>query len=377
MKVLVHMTKKNINTLTSLRFIAVMLIVVHHLRQEFIPSLLRNENFGILGVTFFLILSGFVINLSYGRMTRTKECLFFLWNRVVRIYPLHILTLITCVLIFLLSGAPVHLSTALINGILLQAFFPYKSIYFSFNSLSWILSTLLFFYLMFSMGRMIPRLFSFIIVMSVSSLLVSIYFIETNPQGQVLWFRLWLLYIFPPNRLVIIFLGVGASLVFKSVRSHLSDQMGILSATMLETLALLLTIDFLAWGYVNNFVVNALLTLKCPIVLSLDLLIKNYISSPLPVLTLILIFALEKGMLSRALQTRTFVFLGDMSFSIFITHQLVINYALSYYKNSLFSAFGQPLTLVFNVIVILGVSLPAYIVIEKPLRTRLRASGAG
>ena len=371
------MEKQHISTLTSLRFIAVMLIVVHHLRQEFIPRLLTNENFGVLGVTFFLMLSGFVINLRYGRMTRLQEALFFLWNRIVRIYPLHLLTFTICVLIYLRRGIPIHLPTAIINGLLLQSFFPLKNIYFSFNALSWILSTLFFFYLMFALARVIPRLFPFIILLSLASLLLSVYFIETNPRGEVLWFRLWLLYIFPLNRLVTVFIGMAASRVFIINQSRLTSRLGLASATALEAMALLLMIDFIAWGGLTGFVHNAFLSFTGSPLWSIDFLNKNYISGPLPVFMLLSIFALEKGLVSRILQARIFILLGEMSFSIFITHQIIINYFLSSYKAYLFSALGQPMTVILATVFIIGVSLLTYRAIEEPIRKGLRVSGTG
>jgi len=371
------MKYNTIRTLTSLRFLAIMLIVVHHLREEFIPRLLTNENFGMMGVTFFLMLSGFVINLRYGRITRMQEALFFLWNRIVRIYPLHILTLGICVFIFSRRGIPIHFPTAIINGMLLQSFFPFKSIYFSFNALSWILSTLFFFYLVFTLAKLIPRLFPFIILLSLASLLLSVYFIETNPRGEVLWFRLWLLYIFPLNRLVTIFLGMSVSIVFIIKRHQLTSRLGVVSATALEAMALVLMIDFIAWEGLTRFVHNAILSFTGSPLWSIDFLNKNYISGPLPVAMMICIFALEKGLVSRILQARIFIILGEMSFSIFITHQIIKNYLLSSYKAYLFSALGQPMTVILATVFIIGVSCLTYLAIEEPIRKGLRVSVTG
>ena len=290
--------KVYVRTLVSLRFIAVILIVIHHLRYLFIPNLLHNENFGILGVAFFLILSGFVMSLTYQKFTRFTESLNFLWNRIIRIYPLHIIAFLFCLLIFLLRGFPFSASTAVINIALLQSYFPSKDIYFSFNSLSWMLSTLFFFYIVFSIVNCKPRFFLWSYLISLVGLLVSISYIETSQRGDNLWFRLWLLYIFPPNKLVIILLGVGTAKFFLKYFNQLTKWRGRITGTVLEIIVLLLAIDFLLWGNFTHLTNNFLLLVNIPVTKSLDLINTNYIAAPLISLLVISVFAFEKGLIS-------------------------------------------------------------------------------
>lgn len=129
----ISLLKIHPDSLTSLRFFAVMLILAHHLRQPLLPHLLldkRFDNAGILGVTFFLFLSGFVLPLNYGRCRSLKEYSCFLWNRIVRIYPVHIFTFILSVVLLILYYDPIKPSIAVINIFLLQAYFPYQRIFF-------------------------------------------------------------------------------------------------------------------------------------------------------------------------------------------------------------------------------------------------------
>ena len=364
--------RMNLESLISLRFFAVMLIVIHHLRYLFIPNLLKNENFGTLGVTFFLILSGFVISLTYRRFTRIADSFYFLWNRIVRIYPLHIIAFFICLLIFSLRGFPIDLSTAIINSMLLQSYFPSKDIYFSFNSLSWMLSTLFFFYIVFSIANHRPRFFLWLYLISLISLLLSMTYIEVNQKGDDLWFRLWLLYIFPPNKLVVILLGVGTSKIFLKYLNQLKGWIGKTQGTLLEIIVLLLTIDFIVWGNITKFTQSILLFIHTPFVKSLELMNANYISAPIISLLVISVFAVEKGIIAQFLKTRPLLFLGEISFSIFISHQLFINYVLDYYKNSLFYTFGQPITIIISMVLIILLSSLIYIFIEDPVRKKLR-----
>ena len=361
-----------VGTLVSLRFFAVILIVIHHLRYLFIPNLLNNKNFGTLGVTFFLILSGFVISLNYRRFTRLTEPLIFLWNRIVRIYPLHIITLFVCLVIFLLRGFPVTIFNTIINIMLIQSYFPSQGIYFYLNSISWMLSTLFFFYIVFAIVNYKPRLFLWLYLLSLVGLLLSMTYIETTQRGNDLWFRLWLLYIFPPNKLVVILLGVGTAKLFLKYKNQLKGLIGKIQGTLFEVIALLLAIDFIAWGYFANFMNNVLLFIHNPFGTSQELMNDNYIVTPIITLLIIIVFSLERGFISQLIKKRPFLFLGEISFSIFIFHQLFINYLLGYYNIILLKTFGQPMTIALSIVLIIFLSSLIYTLIENPIRQRLR-----
>ena len=143
-------------------------------------------------------------------------------------------------------------------------------------------------------------------------------------------------------------------------------------ATLLEVIVLLLAIDFIAWGNFAGFIKSALLYIHIPFVKSLDLMNANYLSAPIITLLVIAVFTLEKGIIAQFLTTRPLLFLGEISFSIFISHQLFINYVLGYYKNSLFYTFSQPMTLILSILLIILLSSLIYLFIEDPVRKRLR-----
>ncbi|ERT14322.1 acyltransferase family protein [Photorhabdus temperata] len=85
-------------SLTSLRFFAAFFVLLSHLgylKDSDYFSWLFVYN-GYIGVTFFFILSGFVLAYSYEEKMNRKEISkrnFFV-ARIARIYPLHILTFI-------------------------------------------------------------------------------------------------------------------------------------------------------------------------------------------------------------------------------------------------------------------------------------------
>lgn len=86
----------NIRPLTALRFFAAMWVVLYHywpkLDVSFAPALVDK---GYLGVELFFVLSGFILCHVY--LAAFGEGRFrygdFLWNRLARVYPLHLATL--------------------------------------------------------------------------------------------------------------------------------------------------------------------------------------------------------------------------------------------------------------------------------------------
>jgi len=359
-------------SLTSLRFFAVMFIVLHHLRIAFKPSIFSNPrfgNFGVIGVTFFLFLSGFVIALNYNKFSQAKESLYFIWNRLVRIYPIHICTFFICLIILYVWDQPIDIPTAIINILLLQSYFPLQNVFFSFNSVSWILSTLFFFYLVFAIVNHRPKCFFLLTVLSILCLIASMNYIEVNSKAN----DLWLLYIFPPNRLLVCLFGVVFSKLFLRFYKSLKNSMGKTPAAALEVISLLFIIDFIFWGYLTRFLNDMLLFMNFPFDKSLNLFTKHYVSTSIPTLLILISFGLEKGYLSRLLTKRFFVLLGEISFSIFMFHQLFFR-VLKVYRRFLFDTFGQSFTIIILMLLVIPLSFPIYKFIEEPIRRKFRVN---
>ena len=118
-----------IETLQSLRFIFVMLIFLSHFAYRDIRAL---DAGGDCGVAFFFLLSGFACSLGYGRQLRDGTFRYghFLWRRLRKLYPLHLLCLLAWVL---LGHSPLNLKV-LLNLLLLQSWVPDAGWYFSCNS---------------------------------------------------------------------------------------------------------------------------------------------------------------------------------------------------------------------------------------------------
>lgn len=96
--------RHELRPLTSARGIAAWYVVLYHIRESAawaLPAPVMDVFAkGYLAVDFFFVLSGFVIWLNYGTLLRehgTRAVPHFLWRRLARIYPLHLLVLLAAV----------------------------------------------------------------------------------------------------------------------------------------------------------------------------------------------------------------------------------------------------------------------------------------
>src|SRR6516165_1764002 len=90
--------KPKLDALTSLRFFAAFMIVVAHAIGLF-PNIFHLDPHGIVpglalgqGVSFFYVLSGFILTYNYYGLKGPADTKRFLWARIGRIWPSHIAT---------------------------------------------------------------------------------------------------------------------------------------------------------------------------------------------------------------------------------------------------------------------------------------------
>ena len=106
-----------IRTLQSLRFVFVMLVVISHYNDA------HFDFGGDCGVSFFFILSGFVLSLAYS--DKISEGNFCSWSLLKRqwkkVYPLHIMTFIVMVLFDMRLGYHHSISALIANMLLMQS----------------------------------------------------------------------------------------------------------------------------------------------------------------------------------------------------------------------------------------------------------------
>ncbi len=143
-----------LDSLTGLRFLAAILVVVHHTVANDVhhhglvalPLLRPLATLGYTGVTFFFVLSGFVLTWSWVPGRRDRD---FWVRRVARVYPLHLAGWAVSIPVLMSTNTAIGFLPAVLSLFLLQSWSTSSGIAFGMNGLSWSLSCEAFFYLAF------------------------------------------------------------------------------------------------------------------------------------------------------------------------------------------------------------------------------------
>lgn len=205
-----------LDSLTGLRFVAAFVVFGVHLVGVFYfrsPFAVMTRAFvqGPTGVSFFFVLSGFVLTWSHRPSDRPRS---FLRRRLARIGPLHLVTwgIAGCVLVAF-SARPSTLD-ALGSLVLLSPWAPSSSAHLTMNIPSWSLGCELFFYALFPLLLLglagASRRARWLIVVAALSLVVSLALLcAPAAQGSG---KEWLVYYFPPTRLLEFVIGIVLAL---------------------------------------------------------------------------------------------------------------------------------------------------------------------
>lgn len=298
-----------ISPLTSLRFVFALMVYMSHaiiFDQDDSPFLYHIFYEGYVGVSFFFILSGFI--LAYTYQDKFSEKLiskrFFYTARFARIYPLHILTLL--IWVYMRKDHPLnepYFTNLFANVFLLQSFYPTEEI--RFNAVAWSLSAEMFFYI----------LFPFIIQWITTTVRSKIYTIFMSATIFMLVLcavfggtenELWFFYGFPPVRLLDFVLGIILYNLCKKI--NIEEFRKRFSFTAIEISAIVLFVAFFISAYY------------------IPQVYRHALWYWLPVGLLISIFSFQSGCISKLLSNNTFVYLGEISFSFYMFHTIVLWY---------------------------------------------------
>lgn len=326
-----------LDSLTSLRFFAAALVVFSHLaflqnNQSPLVKGLYEGVFreGYMGVTFFFILSGFILSHSYtARLIQGMTYRQFLATRVARIYPLHLLTLLIALPITLASlvsgrrSVSVFLEGFTANLALLQAFSPVSDIHFSLNAPSWSISSEMFFYALFPVLVFSRSVYLFFAAVSI---FIAQQVVGNFSDDDTAHF---FVYVFPPSRIADFMVGILLHRIFARSRPPAAAL-----ATGFQVLSLLL---FGMCVALKDFIPQH----------------ARYDLYYVPAMSLIIAsFAWQQGIVSKALSSDKFVFLGNASFSLYLVHQLVIRYG-EYVRINVLKATGMWVEVVVAILYVL------------------------
>lgn len=278
-----------------------------------------------LGVSVFYTLSGFLmykkhsndeIDLSYG--DRAK----FSWERISKLYQLHIITMCCAVVLalvvriydgFTVRDGVITFAEILLNITLTQTWIPYSNINVSLNGVAWFLSVTMFLYFMF------PRICEWIKNKSNKLLLlicIGILFVEVLSCIPWILFLgndspiyIWFMYCFPVFRMGDFF--IGCSLAKWYFTRNNKKIYNIVVSSIIEMIALTMTIA-----------VFEFLKIKSSNIIMLAL--HNWTTIYIPIAAIwIIIFAENKGLITRILSNKISIFIGNISPYLFLIHYVV------------------------------------------------------
>ena len=170
---------QRLDSLTSLRYVAALLVLLYHMSTVFWRHGVLSTSFanGFVGVTFFFLLSGFV--LTWSRRPETTRSTFYA-HRFARVWPLHAATWIAMLVILGTESHLPHVGPAASNLFLIHDWIPLPKYYISVNNPSWTLSCELVFYLSFPFiitrltGRTSRWLWNFTVALGASTILLGL-----------------------------------------------------------------------------------------------------------------------------------------------------------------------------------------------------------
>lgn len=317
---------KKLDSLQFLRFLAFLLVFLFHSGHF---QFLYNPGGGAAAsaVSFFILLSGFLA--GYMSVTSTpvcnlKECFKYVFKKLKKFYPLYIgttaVTLLYCGLkTYLFTGnyeaAGDLLIQLLKNIFLIQSWFPTG--YFSFNSPSWFLSTMMLLYffktpLSYCIHKILSKKYCIYILIGLFYFLSSLFYAYCSTIGQSPYSPEFYLYIFPPARVLeftcAMICGALMHLLYKKLKTP-----NLLVCSILEFFAFYLWYQAYATQQAEW---------EC-----------RSFRWFFPNLLIISVFSMNAGILSKLFSFKWLKYCGDISFEAYMLHQVILtlcSYASGY-----------------------------------------------
>lgn len=293
-----------IETLQSLRIVFSLTVMLAH----FSYAGIEGHSTGV-GPMFFMLMTGFVMSKSYGAkvLDGTFRYRSYILRRLFKFYPLHLLCLLTVIVIRRNMMEATDYQALIPNILLLQSWIPEQSFYFSGNAVSWYLSDLMFFLLMFPLlykgiGKMDVRSLLRLVLCLLAVYVVYTTFLQTDDLNY------WL-YVFPPVRLLDFIWGM---VMWRCYELYPTKGRWA-SPTWMEIVLVIAVI----WTIVSY-----------PLHDKWHVALIHWFVL-IPVVWVFMQGNQYGGWISRFLKTRTMVWLGGLTLETYLLHQIIFDVMLS------------------------------------------------
>lgn len=271
------MEQKNLQGITIFRFVAAFYVFIFHLNLRFpieFPNILNKFiGNGAAGMTFFFVLSGFVMAWSSKSGIRKH----YFKARFLRIYPAYLLMgaislpLILDIELYKIPPSLILFTTGM------QSFIPSSFSLWNFGG-SWSVSTELFFYMVFPFLYPIIKkhpIASLVLSYTISSLIVPFAYIIGGDSAFPYY------YVSPVHRLPEFVAGVSIGVLYSAGRLKINSAMIKISLSILSLLLLLFVSTFHNSGYMNCNFSTVLATIIFVLVMANTNIKSSLLTSPL------------------------------------------------------------------------------------------------
>lgn len=233
--------KSYIRSLGTLQLLAIISVVIGHFWVK------NNEFLNSVGVSFCFVYSGFFTAMrhpfcsDYGLREHGQ----FMWGKLARLYPLHVLAIVLNIIVMLLTGMSTGVSLKVLAAhfTLLSPWIPSQEYYFGYNPVAWFICVLFFLYLMAPLIVRLLRKMDVIIQLTLVIVLLALEFCcgyVKDMASDSAWFSPYLLYQFPPIRLLdfatgAVLFNLTQTTWWNSLKTRISASI----ATMMEIAAVI------------------------------------------------------------------------------------------------------------------------------------------
>ncbi len=335
--------RQRLDALTSLRWFAAFAVLLRHIygRTSLVPKGLGHDFLrqGVVGVSFFFILSGFVLTWSHVDNDTPRA---FFGRRFARIYPAYAVAGLFTALFFVSKHLDIGLRE-IFTFTLLQAWIPKGEYHFALNSVSWSLSVELFFYIAFPfvlplLTRLTLNTRRIVMVACVVVPLLIALGLRPHPADNSYWF----MYVFPPVRMLEFVAGILLAL---EVRDRTWPRVNVLLAVAVALGG------YVAAGYVPEPLMWTA-TAIAPFIILIGAVAQSDITKPLSFLHL-----------------RPLVWLGEASYAFYLVHLTVLEFLLDHLSSKTAGLVALPAGLIAAALL--------HELIETPFEKRLRPRLSG
>jgi peptidoglycan/LPS O-acetylase OafA/YrhL len=360
---------RHLAALTSARALFALMVMYHHFSGYHALAMPDwASNVGNIAVSWFFILSGFILAYNFPTLRAGEETLRYIVSRFWRLFPVHAVTVLASIVVFSSSGLSMirtYPANFLASLTLTHtwAASPFASQ--AFNVPAWSISVEWSFYLLLPLlmargwvVRTLLAVTAFAIAATWGNAL-GCFASQANFQSPGDYFHASCYQVFlywPPARLWEFTLGIALC----SLSSRIGTWRGCAFVQVILTALVLWAfldrsylIGLISFGYYSSFFGSWVITslLGAALILALSL----------------------RGPIDRALSFPALVFLGDVSFSVYLTHMLVLRFADAHQIG-----YTQPMSVQFAGVcaVTVAISICLFLYVEKPSRLMLKRAFA-